>query len=122
MESLNSSSANSEIFDESALLSYVDGNKKDAENLLSIALMEMHESLDNMRLHIELEDLNGIIVDAVNVRGVAGAMASHAIYSTAKRAANSVMEGDLEGVKTSYKDMYAFLKELEVILKRKGWH
>ena len=114
-------SIETELFNERALMILLDDSNDAAKALLDAAIEEMHETLEKMRQHIEDENFSGILVDAVNARGVAGAMMSRLIKDAADKVAAMAVLQNIEEAKTSYSDMCRSLKRFELHLRLKGW-
>ena len=79
------SSAETTLFNEQALLILMDGDREDAKALLAAAVAEMRDTLEKLRQHINNRNFGGIMLEAINARGLASAMTSRMLEDAADR-------------------------------------
>jgi len=121
MENLEGDPADSALFNEQVLLALFEGKRDDATVLLDVAIMEMRLILEKMRRHIKARDFGGMLLDAVNAQGMAGAMASQTIAEFAARAVRMAILRKAGEVWMSCRDMEDTLTQFEAHLKGKDW-
>lgn len=121
MEDRAKTAAETELFDEEALLALMDGNRDDAKAILATGVAEMREMAGRLELSARTNDFAGILLHASNAQGVAGAMCSSMLGGSAQRVARMAFIRNSDEAKRSILELQGALKLLELRLRRDGW-
>ena len=114
-------SVETELFNEQALLILMDGNREDANALLSAAVAELGDTLEKLRQHINNRNFGGIMLDGINARGLAIAMTSRTLEDAADRVVRMAFIRNFEEARMSFRDLRDCMTQVELHLRLKGW-
>lgn len=114
-------SAESELFNEHALLALMDGNRDDAKAILESGVAEMHEIIKRLECGIHSRDMAGIMLASSSAKGIADIMCSSTLRESLCQISRMAFLRNIDETRLAILALRGGLKLLELHLRRESW-